>query len=162
MIPNHHMQANSSCHTHALCTLYVGLNVPPWDTAPRRWCVQSRVLRCCPSVGGTAQPCSWWAGLHQRCSSNEESQLELERTHTMMTFEATAPKEWLATWRFKRRHAPTRVAVVLDHASEALLVAVELKGCQTLIFQSLPGDNVDGWLGSSRTVAVGAVPIVRR
>lgn len=39
---------------------------------------------------------------------------------------------------------PTRVAVVLDHASEALLVAVELKGSQMLVFQCLPGDNVDG------------------
>lgn len=52
------------------------------------------------------------------------------------------------------------MAVVLDGASEALLVAVELKGSQTLVFQSLPGDNVDGRLVFSGAVAIGAVPLV--
>lgn len=38
----------------------------------------------------------------------------------------------------------TRVAVVFDCASEDLLVVVELERSQSLIFQSLFGDDVDG------------------
>lgn len=56
----------------------------------------------------------------------------------------------------------TRVAVVLDRASEDLLVVVELERSQSLVFQSLSGDDVDGRLVSSFTVAVGVVPIVWR
>lgn len=54
----------------------------------------------------------------------------------------------------------TWVAVVLDCASEGLLVVVELERSQTLVFQSLSGDNVDGRLLSSCTFAVGMVPLL--
>lgn len=54
----------------------------------------------------------------------------------------------------------TRVAVVLDGASEDLLVVVELENSQSLVFQSLSGDDVDGRLVFSCTVAVGVVPHV--
>lgn len=56
---------------------------------------------------------------------------------------------------------PTRVAVVLDRASEDLLVVVELERSQAFVFQSLSGDDVDGRLVFSGTVAVGVVPLVR-
>lgn len=36
------------------------------------------------------------------------------------------------------------MAVVLDRASEDLLVVVKLERSQLLVFQSLSGDNVDG------------------
>lgn len=51
---------------------------PPWDTAPRRWCVQNQAHRWFPSAGGTARPCRWTAGLHQRWFSDVEPQLQLE------------------------------------------------------------------------------------
>lgn len=69
-------------HRQAVCVLYGGVKVPPWDTAPHRWYVRSRALHCCPSAGETAQPCSWWADLHLRWCSGEEPQPELERTQT--------------------------------------------------------------------------------
>lgn len=56
----------------------------------------------------------------------------------------------------------TRVAVVLDRASEDLLVVGELERGQPLVSQSLSCDDVDGRLVSSSTVGVGVVPIVRR
>lgn len=52
------------------------------------------------------------------------------------------------------------MAVVLDHASEDLLVVVELERSQTLVFQSLPGDDVDGRLVPSSTVTVDVAPLV--
>lgn len=51
------------------------------------------------------------------------------------------------------------MAVVLDCASEDLLVVVELERSQLLVFQSLSGDNVDGRLVFSRTVAVNVAPL---
>lgn len=54
----------------------------------------------------------------------------------------------------------TGVAVVLDCASEDLLVVVELERSQTLVLQSLSGDNVDGRLVFSCTVAVDVAPLV--
>lgn len=56
----------------------------------------------------------------------------------------------------------TRVAVVPDGGVEAVLVAIELEGNEPLVFQSLPGDDVDGRLVLPATVAVGAVPFLRR
>lgn len=53
------------------------------------------------------------------------------------------------------------MAVVLDRASEDLLVVVELERSQAFVFQSLSGDDVDGRLVFSGTVAVGVVPLVR-
>ncbi len=54
----------------------------------------------------------------------------------------------------------TRVAVVLDGASEDLLVVVKLERSQSLVFQSLSSDDVDGRLVFSCTVAAGVVPHV--
>lgn len=52
------------------------------------------------------------------------------------------------------------MAVVLDVAVEALLVAVELERNQPFVLQSLPGDDVDGRLALPGTVAVGVVPLL--
>lgn len=54
----------------------------------------------------------------------------------------------------------TRVAVVLDGASEDLLVVVKLERNQAVIFQSLSSDDVDWRLVTSCTVAVSMVPLV--
>lgn len=57
--------------------------------------------------------------------------------------------------------SPTRVSIVLDGGVEVLLVAIELEGNKPLVFQSLPGDNVDGRLVLPGAVTVGAVPFLR-
>lgn len=53
------------------------------------------------------------------------------------------------------------MAVVLDGGVEALLVAFELKGAESFVFQSLPGDDVDGRLVLPGADAVGAAPLLR-
>ena len=57
-------------------------------------------------------------------------------------------------------NALTRVAVVLDDASEDLLVVVKLERSQAVVFQSLSSDNVDWRLFTSCTVVVSMVPLV--
>lgn len=54
------------------------------------------------------------------------------------------------------------MAVVLDLASEHLLVVAEVQRGQPLVQQGLPGDDVDGRLVSSPTVAVDVAPLLRR
>lgn len=64
------------------------------------------------------------------------------------------------TQKVDLKRSPTWVAVVLDVAVEALLVAVELERNQPFVLQSLPGDDVDGRLALPGTVAVGVVPLL--
>lgn len=105
------------------------------------------------SLVGGRQPSAWDGADMRNCNLNWW-------THTPKIKSSNDSLKDQVTFRCLTESPLTWVAVVLDCACEDLLVVLELERSQTLIFQSLPGDDVDGWLLSSSTGAVGMGPLL--
>lgn len=105
------------------------------------------------SLVGGRQP-SAWDGADMRNSNLNWW------THTPEIKSSKDSLKAQVTFRCFTESTLTWVTIVIDCACEDLLVVLELERSQTLIFQSLPGDDVDGGLPSSSTGAVGMGPLL--